>query len=174
MEQCTVYIGLGSNLAEPKQQITQAIKSLNDIANSQIIAISSLYGSKPMGPQDQPDYVNAVLALTTSLEPHALLDALQNIEQESGRERKEERWGPRTLDLDIILFGKHIINTERLTVPHYGMKEREFVLIPLVEIAPTLTLPDNTPLIELANNIATNGLVKLKELSLIDNEEQSS
>ncbi|MGX9080354.1 2-amino-4-hydroxy-6-hydroxymethyldihydropteridine diphosphokinase, partial [Klebsiella pneumoniae] len=96
---------------------------------------SQLYGSRPMGPADQPDYVNAVVRLTTRLAPLALLDQLQSIELEQGRVRKEERWGPRSLDLDLLLYGAECIQSERLTVPHYGMKEREFVLLPLAEIA---------------------------------------
>lgn len=161
----TVYIGLGSNLAEPNEQILSAIDAINAINNCQITSVSALYGSKPMGPQDQPDYVNAVLALTTSLAPLALLDELQQIEQASGRVRKEERWGPRTLDLDIILFGEQQINNQRLTVPHYGMKVREFVLLPLLEIAPELILPDGDKLSALCNNIDHNGLTKLATIN---------
>ncbi len=97
-----------------------------------------------MGPQDQPDYVNAVAALHTRLAAEDLLTELQKIELEQGRQRKDERWGPRTLDLDILLFGHEIIQTERLTVPHYGMKQREFVLYPLAELNSDLVLPDGT------------------------------
>ena len=152
------YIGIGSNLGEPKQQIHQAVNALENIQNTTLAEISSLYFSRPMGPQDQPDYMNAVAALETTLTPLELLDALQHIENEAGRVRKDERWGPRVLDLDILLFGEQIIDNERLTVPHYGMKLREFVLIPLAEIAPDLTLPDNSKVTELCQQIATNGL----------------
>ena len=93
-----------------------------------------------MGPQDQPDYINAVVKIQTRLTPIQLLDCTQAIELEQGRVRKDERWGPRTLDLDIILYGNEVIDSERLTIPHYGMKEREFVLYPLAEIAPSITL----------------------------------
>jgi 2-amino-4-hydroxy-6-hydroxymethyldihydropteridine diphosphokinase len=154
----TAYIGLGSNLENPEQQIRQAIVEISKIENAQIVDISSLYFSKPMGPQDQPDYMNAILALATQLAPLNLLDELQAIEQAAGRVRKGERWGARILDLDIILFGEQVINNERLTVPHYGMKEREFVLIPLKEIAPQLTLPDGSLVTELADNIKSNDL----------------
>lgn len=160
-----VFVGLGSNLANPSEQIREAVNAIDSIADCKIDAVSSLYGSKPMGPQDQPDYVNAVLALSTSLAPLKLLDALQTIELASGRERKEERWGPRTLDLDIILFGEQVIENARLTVPHYGMKVREFVLLPLQEIAPELTLPDGDKLSALCNNIDHNGLTKLAKIT---------
>lgn len=152
------YIGIGSNLGEPEQQIHQAVNALEQIQNTTLAEISSLYFSRPMGPQDQPDYMNAVAALETTLTPLELLDALQHIENEAGRVRKDERWGPRVLDLDILLFGEQVIDNERLTVPHYGMKLREFVLIPLAEIAPDLTLPDNSKVTELCQQIATNGL----------------
>src|SRR5690606_15477317 len=97
MAKARVYIGLGANLNQPVQQLQQAIKALQQLPDSELIAVSSLYGSKPMGPQDQPDYVNAVAALDTALEAEALLDALQQIELQHGRQRKAERWGPRTL-----------------------------------------------------------------------------
>lgn len=114
-----------------------------------------------MGPQDQPDYVNAVAKVSTTLAPLALLDALQQIEQQQGRQRKAERWGPRSLDLDILLYGHHTIVSERLTVPHYGLTQREFVLYPLAEIAPQLVLPCGTPLQTLLSRIPLNGLEKL-------------
>lgn len=155
------YIGLGANLANPVQQLESAIAALRQLPHSRLVAVSSLYGSKPMGPQDQPDYVNAVAALDTTLLPEQLLDALQNIEQNQGRQRKDERWGPRTLDLDILLYGGQIINTERLTVPHYGLKQREFVLYPLAEIAAELQLPDGTVLSSLLEQVGLNGLQKL-------------
>jgi len=157
----TAYIGVGSNLSDPIKQVKMAIAALKTLANSQVTAISSIYGSKPMGPQDQPDYINAVVELQTSLMPLALLDALQAIENKAGRVRKENRWGARILDLDILLFGQQVIDNERLTIPHYGMKLREFVLLPLAEIAPKLCLPDGDNIATLAQNISDNGLKKL-------------
>ncbi|MFZ7201756.1 2-amino-4-hydroxy-6-hydroxymethyldihydropteridine diphosphokinase [Avibacterium avium] len=136
-----VYIALGSNLATPVQQLENALQALQQLPHSQLVAISHFYQSKPLGPQDQPDYVNAVACLTTALAPLDLLDQLQRIEQEQGRVRLR-RWGERTLDLDILLYGDEIIQSERLTVPHYDMQHREFVIVPLYEIAPNLTLPD--------------------------------
>jgi 2-amino-4-hydroxy-6-hydroxymethyldihydropteridine diphosphokinase len=157
----TAYIGLGSNLSEPVDQVKNAIVEIEKIAKSQVKKVSSLYLSKPMGPQDQDDYINAVLALETALPAIELLDALQAIENKAGRVRKDNRWGARILDLDIILFGHDVINTDRLTVPHYGMKDREFVLIPLVEIAPSITMPDGKSVNILSQNIANNAMTKL-------------
>jgi 2-amino-4-hydroxy-6-hydroxymethyldihydropteridine diphosphokinase len=111
-----------------------------------------------MGPQDQPDYMNAVVAIETSLSPLDLLDQLQSIENTAGRVRKENRWGARVLDLDILLYDQQLINTERLTIPHYGMKLREFVLLPLAEIANELILPDGDSVKILAEQIEKNGL----------------
>ena len=134
------YIGLGSNLDHPQQQILQAMDELDCIPESWLVRTSSLYASAPMGPQDQPAYVNAVAAITTGLAPLDLLDELQEIEKRHGRVR-ERRWGPRTLDLDLLLYGDQIIREHRLTVPHPGMTRRAFVLKPLFEIAPRLQVP---------------------------------
>lgn len=137
-----VYIALGSNLADPLHQVQNALDALAAIPDSQLIATSALYRTPPYGPADQPDYLNAVIALETTLAPEALLDYTQRIELEQGRVRKAERWGPRTLDLDILLFGDLTLNSERLTVPHYDMKNRAFMLLPLAEIAADLQFPD--------------------------------
>ena len=145
-ERRRVYIAIGSNLASPLEQVNAAIQAIGEIPDSRIMAVSSFYRTPPLGPQDQPDYLNAAVALETTLAPEALLDHTQRIELQQGRVRKAERWGPRTLDLDIMLFGDEVINTERLTVPHYDMKNRGFMLWPLVEIAPELLFPGNTPL----------------------------
>ena len=152
------YIAIGSNLGDPVAQARQAIAALKQEPGIEVVAESSLYSSTPMGPQDQPDYINAVIAIDTALPPLALLDRTQAIEQEHGRVRKAERWGPRTLDLDIILYGDLVHDCERLTVPHYGMKVREFVLYPLAEIAPDLILPDQTALQTLLTQVDRNGL----------------
>ncbi|MGB1263290.1 MAG: 2-amino-4-hydroxy-6-hydroxymethyldihydropteridine diphosphokinase [Cognaticolwellia sp.] len=152
------YIGLGSNLSDPQAQILSALAKLEQLEDCQVIQVSSLYFSRPMGPQDQPDYMNAVVSIETSLTALALLDALQNIENQAGRVRKDNRWGARVLDLDILLFAQQVINTERLTVPHYGLKLREFVLLPLAEIAADLVLPDGDSIQALANKIEKNGL----------------
>ncbi|QRG78404.1 2-amino-4-hydroxy-6-hydroxymethyldihydropteridine diphosphokinase [Citrobacter sp. R56] len=140
------YIAIGSNLASPLEQVNAAIQALGEIPESRIVALSSFYRTPPLGPQDQPDYLNAAVALETTLLPEALLDHTQRIELQQGRVRKAERWGPRTLDLDIMLFGDQVINTERLTIPHYDMKNRGFMLWPLFEIAPELVFPDSITL----------------------------
>lgn len=154
----TAYIAIGSNLASPVKQAKQAITALEQHSDMTLIACSSLYSSKPMGPQDQPDYINAVVQIETALSPIELLNCTQAIELEQGRERKDERWGPRSLDLDIILYGNQVIDNERLTVPHYGMKVREFVLYPLFEINPQLQLPDGSKLSDLIKQVDRNGL----------------
>ncbi|MFE4111675.1 2-amino-4-hydroxy-6-hydroxymethyldihydropteridine diphosphokinase [Kosakonia sp. YIM B13611] len=140
------YIAIGSNLASPLDQVNAAIIAIGEIPQSRIVAVSSLYRTPPLGPPDQPDYLNAAVALETPLAPETLLDHTQRIELQQGRVRKAERWGPRTLDLDIMLFGSLTLNTERLTVPHYDMKNRGFMLWPLFEIAPDLHFPDGTSL----------------------------
>ncbi|WP_337879104.1 2-amino-4-hydroxy-6-hydroxymethyldihydropteridine diphosphokinase [Rheinheimera sp.] len=156
------YIGLGANLEQPVLQLEQAVLALRQLPDTTLVAVSDFYGSKPMGPQDQPDYVNAVAALDTELGPEALLDQLQQIEQQQGRQRKALRWGPRTLDLDLLLYGNQHIHSERLTVPHYGMKQREFVLYPLHQLAPQLVLPCGTALTSLLALVPENGLTILK------------
>lgn len=140
------YIAIGSNLASPLEQVNAAVQALGDIPQTRVVALSSFYRTPPLGPLDQPDYLNAAIALDTVLNAEALLDNTQRIELQQGRVRKEERWGPRTLDLDIMLFGDAVINTERLTVPHYDMKRRGFMLWPLFEIAPDLIFPDGESL----------------------------
>ncbi|QGX92233.1 2-amino-4-hydroxy-6-hydroxymethyldihydropteridine diphosphokinase [Tatumella sp. TA1] len=135
-----VYIALGSNLLDPLDQCRRAIAALAILPDSTLIKTSSFYRTPPYGPQDQPDYLNAVVVLDTSLSPLTLLDHTQRIELEQGRERKDERWGPRTLDLDILLFGDVQIKSERLTLPHYDMHNRAFMLVPLAEVAGDLPL----------------------------------
>ena len=140
------YIALGSNLASPLEQVNAAVQALGEIPHSRIQAVSSFYRTPPLGPQDQPDYLNAAVVLNTALDAETLLDNTQRIELQQGRVRKAERWGPRTLDLDIMLFGNEVINTYRLTVPHYDMKNRGFMLWPLFEVAPDLIFPDGISL----------------------------
>ncbi|MEH6454528.1 MAG: 2-amino-4-hydroxy-6-hydroxymethyldihydropteridine diphosphokinase [Psychromonas sp.] len=152
------YIGIGSNQSDPIKQAKLAIETLHALPQTVLNKCSSLYSSTPMGPQDQPDYVNAVAEIDTQLTALQLLDELQKIELSQGRVRKENRWGPRTLDLDIILYGKEVINNTRLTIPHYGMKVREFVIYPLLEITTDLRLPDGESLIQLSQHCDKNGL----------------
>ncbi|HGH4673402.1 2-amino-4-hydroxy-6-hydroxymethyldihydropteridine diphosphokinase [Enterobacter asburiae] len=147
------YIAIGSNLASPLEQVNAAVQALGEIPQSKIVAVSSFYRTPPLGPQDQPNYLNAAVVLETALDAETLLDNTQRIELQQGRVRKAERWGPRTLDLDIMLFGHETINTERLTVPHYDMKNRGFMLWPLFEVAPDLIFPDGIPLRTILDNL---------------------
>ncbi|TCM66752.1 2-amino-4-hydroxy-6-hydroxymethyldihydropteridine diphosphokinase [Acinetobacter calcoaceticus] len=130
------YIGLGSNLGDSEQILAAAAKKLAALGPVQV---SKLYQSPPMGPQDQPHYHNAVLQLETDLEPLDLLDTLQALEQEAGRVRLRH-WGERSLDLDLLLYGQKNIKNERLIVPHVGIMERDFVVIPLLDLDPTLQI----------------------------------
>lgn len=158
-----VYIGLGSNLDNPLAQLKSAVSHLKQLPDSTLIGISCLYQSTPVGPQDQPDYLNAVAALDTELEPLPLLDALQAIETKHGRVRKEH-WGARTLDLDILLFGDQTINHTRLIIPHPYLTQRSFVLIPLADINPDLKLPDGQWLVDLVKLCPPEGLTRLTNL----------
>lgn len=156
------YIGLGSNLGDSLEIMAQAVNKLSTLGH---IKVSQLYQSSPMGPQDQPNFYNAVVQLETNLEPLALLDELQRFENESGRVRLR-RWGERTLDLDLLLYAEKNIINERLTVPHIGILERDFVLIPLLDLDPQLQVDGkllrdldiikNTDLVVLANSSWAN------------------
>ena len=155
------YIGLGSNLAEPVAQIKSARTAIASIEGVQELAFSSLYHSLPMGPQDQPDYVNAVMCVATDRLPMDLLRCLQNIENDHGRVRKGERWGARTLDLDVLIYGDQEIDLPDLTVPHKGLAERSFVLYPLFEIAPQLVLPGKGLIADLVAKCPLSGLRRM-------------
>ena len=157
-----IYIGLGSNLADPADQLRSAIAALGQLPQTSLAGVSAFYQSDSLLP-GQPRYTNAVAALDSTLAPLALLDALQSIENEQGRERLE-RWGPRTLDLDIVLFGDRLIDEPRLKVPHYHMQERAFVLYPLAELAPAdLRLADGRTLAELLKACPFVGLERLPQ-----------
>jgi 2-amino-4-hydroxy-6-hydroxymethyldihydropteridine diphosphokinase len=156
------YIGLGSNLGDPQWQVTQALAELAVLPRSRLLARSSLYRSEPLGPPDQPQYINAVAVLETSLSADELLEALQHLEAEHGRQRGGERWGPRTLDLDLLLYGDQCLASARLHVPHPGLCERNFVLYPLAEIAPNLVIPGQGALAALLARCEASGLEKLE------------
>lgn len=167
-----VYIGLGSNLAEPERQLREAVQAIAALEQSTLLAVSPFYASDPLGPPDQPRYVNAVAALATALEPLDLLDALQRIELTQGRERKAERWGPRTLDLDILLFGDRLIAEPRLQVPHYHLHARAFALYPLADVAPAdLRLADGRSLAHLLAECPFAGLERLDQEPAIPTDE---
>ena len=155
-----VYIGLGSNLDEPQEQLRSSIEALSQLPETKVAAVSAFYSSESLSP-GQPRYTNAVAALDTGLAPLELLDGLQAIEAAQGRERKE-RWGPRTLDLDILLFGDQVIDIPRLKVPHYHMQARAFVLYPLAElVAEDFVLADQRRLSQLLANCPFVGIERL-------------
>ena len=156
------YVGLGSNLDDPVIQILRALQELNQCPDIQLIKRSALYRNPPMGPIAQPNYVNAVAAIETQLSPWELLSELQRIELGHHRER-EIRWGPRTLDLDLLLFGEMVIDDPLLRVPHPGLHERAFVLYPLSEIAPSLFIPGWGRLQALVAHCPFDGLEQIDE-----------
>jgi len=160
MLQVLAYIGLGSNLDRPQQQLERALAELEALPRCSLLARSPLYRSDPIGPAGQPDYVNAVAALLTELSAETLLDQLQAIEQAHQRAR-EQHWGPRTLDLDILLFGDAQIASPRLQVPHPEMAKRAFVLYPLADIAPEVEVPGLGPLPQLMAACPPQGLEPL-------------
>ena len=155
------YIGLGSNLDEPRQQLVTALAALRALPQSQVLADSGLFQSKAMTLADddepQPDYLNAVVKLETALAPLALLDALQSIESSQGRVR-DRRWGARTLDLDILMYDELQYSDERLTLPHPGIAQRDFVLYPLQKIDNEITIPGQGNLNQLIENISNHNL----------------
>ncbi|MDX1465359.1 MAG: 2-amino-4-hydroxy-6-hydroxymethyldihydropteridine diphosphokinase [Halomonas sp.] len=150
------WIGLGSNLDGPREHVARALEELDRLPLTRRLAASRLYASRPVGPADQPDYVNAVAQLATRLSPLALLDQLQALEQRHGRVRGR-RWGPRTLDLDLLLYDDRRLALPRLTLPHPEMTRRAFVLVPLAELAPRLAL-DGQPLSRLAAELEPQDL----------------
>ncbi len=161
-----VYIGLGSNLDQPLLQIQSALTHLSEHRDLTLNQVSSLYQSKPWGVSEQGDFINAVAKLETKLSPAELLHLLQVIEKKHNRVRTE-KWGPRTLDLDILLFDQLELKSPKLTVPHLYLTEREFVVYPLAEIAPDLVLPSGETIAAIAARCQRRGLLKLEE----DNNE---
>ena len=159
MQRC--FISLGSNQDDPQAQVRRAFRELEQLPRSQLLGCSSLYRSAPLGPQDQPAFINAVAMLDTRLSPHGLLDVLKAIEQRAGQVRTAERRGPRILDLDLLLYAEQMMDTPRLQVPHYHMHARSFVLYPLAELAADLIMPDGTPLQALLDACPATGLERL-------------
>lgn len=143
-----VYIGLGSNIEQPYQQIKNAITALDGLPGTRVTADSGYYKSRPMGPKDQPDYVNAVVKLETALEATELLTHCQQIEHQQGRIRSR-RWGERCIDLDVLLFAEQQIKTDKLTVPHPGIRQRDFVYLPLLKLDPAIAIPGESALKDL-------------------------
>lgn len=156
------YVGLGSNLADPRHQVERAIAELAELSQTRLVGCSWLYATSPVGPQAQPDYVNAVVALRTSRAPGELLLALQHIERRHGRIRDGQRWGPRTLDLDLLLYGDREIAAPTLTIPHPEIHQRAFVLVPLADVAPAdLDIPGQGRLATLLSRCPRQGVRRL-------------
>ncbi|MEZ5541730.1 MAG: 2-amino-4-hydroxy-6-hydroxymethyldihydropteridine diphosphokinase [Pseudomonadota bacterium] len=155
------YIGIGSNQDDPVAQVQAAFSALAELPDTVLVANSALYASRPMGPQDQPDFVNAAAALDTGLAAPALLAAMQVIEARQGRRRGAARWGPRSLDLDLLLYGSAVIDVPGLRVPHPGLHERDFVIIPLAEIAGNLNIPGKGRLHMLISKVENHSLRRL-------------
>lgn len=155
------YIGIGSNLDSPQTHVRQALEDLKNMTDSQLRSCSPLYRSTALGPE-QPDYINAVVCIDTVLPAQGLLLELQAIEARHGRQRTV-RWGPRTLDLDILLYADEIINSANLIIPHSQLQKRNFVLYPLYDLAPKLTLPCGTSIGTLLEQCSNAGLSKLQD-----------
>lgn len=152
------YVGLGSNLAGPREQVLAACAALAQLPDSRVVRTSRLYGSRPFGPVAQPDFVNAAVGLLTQLNPAALLGALQEIERRMGRPQEREHWGPRVIDLDLLSYDRQHCRGPQLLLPHPGIVERNFVLYPLAEIAPDLELPGLGRVAELKARLSAEGL----------------
>jgi 2-amino-4-hydroxy-6-hydroxymethyldihydropteridine diphosphokinase len=158
MQWVPAYVAIGSNLADPLGQVLNAFERLAQIRDTRLLGRSRIYQSRPLGPQDQPDFINAAAGLLTRLEPAALLSELKAIERQMGRAQPPVRWGPRSIDLDLLLYDAVVIDQPGLTVPHPGVHERNFVLYPLADIAPTLFIPRHGTAGELARRLGTDGL----------------
>jgi len=170
----TAYIGIGSNLEQPVHQVLQARDALARLPNTRLLGLSPLYRNPALGPGQQPDYVNAVAAMETRLSAHALLHALQGIEANQGRVRGSIQWAPRTLDLDLLLYGDREIGDECLTVPHPRLAQRAFVLRPLLDIAPNLVVPGLGPVRMLLSNLSEASLQRIGETEMaIDTREDA-
>jgi 2-amino-4-hydroxy-6-hydroxymethyldihydropteridine diphosphokinase len=157
------YIGIGSNLEDPKAQILRACEALGTLAATRLVKISPLYRSRPFGPVPQPDFVNAVAGVLTQLDSRALLQALTALERALGRPAEHQRWGPRIIDLDLLVYGRERRDEPSLTLPHPGIVERNFVLYPLADLAPDLDVPGLGRLAGLTGRLTPEGLERLGE-----------
>ncbi len=155
------YVGIGSNLDQPADQVQRALHALSGLPQTRLVLQSSLYVSKPLGPAMQPDFVNAVAALLTQLPAVAFFGALRALERALGREPPRLRWGPRRIDLDLLLFDAEQLDSAELTLPHPGIVQRNFVLYPLLEVAPELNVPGRGRVAELAARVDAAGIWRL-------------
>jgi 2-amino-4-hydroxy-6-hydroxymethyldihydropteridine diphosphokinase len=155
------FVALGSNLDDPERQVERAVAALADVPRSRLVSRSSLYRSPPFGPVVQPEFVNAVAGLLTTLDARAMLGELKALERRLGRETPVVRWGPRRIDLDLLIHGDARVDEPEIQVPHPGLAERAFVLVPLAEIAPDLEVPGRGRVRTLASRVEASGLVKI-------------
>jgi len=157
------YVGLGSNLEDPRAQIRRACAGLEALAATRLVRVSPLYRSKPFGPVPQPDFINAAAALLTQLDARTLLGELLALERALGRPAERERWGPRIIDLDLLVYGRERLEQPDLVLPHRGIVERNFVLYPLADLAPDLDVPGLGRVAELRGRLTSEGLERLGE-----------
>ena len=155
------YVGIGSNLQSPRDRVLEAIDRMSSLQTTRVVLRSQLYLTRPMGPQDQPDFVNAAVGLLTQLAARDLLTELLGIERSMGRDR-QERWGPRVIDLDLLWMVDSAIDEPGLTVPHPGVSMRNFVLYPLADIAPTIKIPGNGKVLDLKRDVGGDGISVLE------------
>ncbi|MGB1111304.1 MAG: 2-amino-4-hydroxy-6-hydroxymethyldihydropteridine diphosphokinase [Gammaproteobacteria bacterium] len=161
-----MFVGLGSNLNSPVDQVRQALKAIAEIDGVALRSVSRLFHSAPMGPQDQPDYVNAVAWVESELQPLELLSRLQEIELSQGRDRNAGlRWGPRTIDLDLLAWGASVIDEANLNIPHPGIADREFVLHPWLDLAPEFAIPGLDTVKALADKVPLRGMRPMEHAS---------
>ena len=155
------YVGIGSNLDDPRRQVERAFEALSELPRSHLVLRSPLYRTRPFGEVVQPAFVNAVAAFMTRLAPEELLAELRRVERVLGREAPRERWGPRLIDLDLLVVGRETRATDSLTLPHAGIAERDFVLYPLADIAPDLDVPGLGSVAALRARVADRGIERL-------------
>lgn len=156
------WLGLGSNLQQPVARLQQALKQLDEADGVEILTTSSFYRTPPWGDAQQSDFINAVVQIATRLEPVALLHVLQSIEKVMGRQRSERRWGPRVIDIDLLLYGGQQYNSSELELPHARMHERAFVLMPLCELDASLEIPGRGRAGELLKQLDCSAIIRLK------------
>ena len=155
------YVALGSNLSEPRRQVERAFEALAAMPGTKLVQRSGLWRSQPMGPQDQPEFINAAAGLVTTTAPREFLDELKSIERRLGRTEPVVRWGPRSIDLDLLVFGDLQMNEPGLVVPHPGLHQRNFVLYPLAEIAAELWVPGLARVCRLRERVSGAGIERL-------------
>jgi len=156
------WIGLGANLGRPEHSLGMALTALDALPKTRLLAVSTAYWTAPWGLPDQPEYLNAVALIETALEPIALLRALLAVESRLGRRRNGERWGPREIDLDLLVFDNQVLESEELTLPHPRLHERAFVLVPLAELSPELEIPGQGPVLELLESLPEDELAGVR------------